>query len=115
VSPSLRGLEVDHQLECVRLFDRQICWFGALEDLVDMGRGASVHVGKACSVKHQTSGVDILPDRVYRRQPALGRQLDNPSSVVHERGISQHHECPGVLAAHRGERGLDLSEIARNA
>ena len=40
----LGGLQVDHQLELCRLFDRQIGRLGAFQDLIYLGRGATVHV-----------------------------------------------------------------------
>ena len=40
----LGGLQVDHQLELCRLFDRQIGRLGASQDLIYLGRGATVHV-----------------------------------------------------------------------
>src|SRR5262245_55519676 len=61
--------EVDDKRELTRLFDRQISRFGALEDLVDIDRGALVHVFIARSVGHQASDLNKLLVCVHIRQP----------------------------------------------
>jgi hypothetical protein len=46
-----RGLEVDDQLECCRLLDRQVGGLGALEDLIDKGRRPPLSRGKARRIR----------------------------------------------------------------
>ena len=41
----LGHFEIDHNFQLGRLLDRQVGWFAAFEDLVDVGRGAAVEVG----------------------------------------------------------------------
>jgi hypothetical protein len=41
----LGGLEIDDQLECRRLLDRQIGGLGALEDLSDVTADVAIGVG----------------------------------------------------------------------
>ena len=42
----LRRLQVDDQLELGGLFDREVSGLGSLEDLVNVGGGAPVQVGR---------------------------------------------------------------------
>src|SRR5215813_12864151 len=56
------GLEVDHELELSRLFDGQIGRLGALEDLVHESGRSPEHHGKARRIRHQASGLDVLPE-----------------------------------------------------
>jgi hypothetical protein len=53
---SLGRLQVDHQLQSCRLLDRQVSRLGALEDPVDLARGASVHVGEVWPQRHEATG-----------------------------------------------------------
>src|SRR5271165_1702060 len=43
----LGGVEIDDQLECRRLLDRQIGRLGALEDLSSINAELAIHVGEA--------------------------------------------------------------------
>src|SRR5713101_7270832 len=56
----LGGLEVDDQLELRRLLDGQVGGLGALEDLVDVGRGPPKHISKVRSIGHEAPGIDKL-------------------------------------------------------
>src|SRR5262249_204796 len=50
------GLEVDDELELCGLFDGQIGWLGALENLVDVRRSAPKEIRNVRSIGHQASG-----------------------------------------------------------
>jgi hypothetical protein len=54
----LRGLEVDHQLECRRLLDRQIGRRGARENPADIGPGPTIGADGALSIADQATGRD---------------------------------------------------------
>src|SRR5215470_14194839 len=69
------GLEVDDQVELRRLFHGQVTGLGALEDLVDVARGAPEEVREVCSIGHETTGLDKGRQGEDRRQPVLERQI----------------------------------------
>src|SRR4030095_9692622 len=51
----LRGLVVDDQLELRGLLDREVGGFGALENPVDVDRGASEEYEQLWPIRHQTA------------------------------------------------------------
>src|SRR5262249_49858677 len=57
----LRGLELDGKRELRRLLDRKITRLGTLEDLVDVARGAAMHLRLVRSVRDQETRLR-LPD-----------------------------------------------------
>src|SRR5262245_9346630 len=67
----LGGLHIDHQIEHQRLLDRQIGWFSAFQDLVDVRRGATEDVETVDPVAHEAACIDVLLRREYRWQPVL--------------------------------------------
>src|SRR4051812_10779616 len=68
-------LEVNDELKLGRLFDRESRRVGTLENLVDVGRCPTVKVWVAYAVRHQAAVLDKLSGRIDRRQPMLGRKL----------------------------------------
>src|SRR5262245_6025179 len=84
---SLRGLEIDHQLELHWLLDGQVGGLGALQDLVDVRGGTSVEITEARPVRHETPGLHTLPDAVCCRQAAPGCEVCEPCSVGVENRI----------------------------
>jgi len=61
----LRGLEVDDELELGWLLDWEVTGVRALQDLVDIGRGATIQVGPQRTVRNQPSGTsDVPPTRI---------------------------------------------------
>src|SRR5215212_11197183 len=56
----LRRLEVDHQLQLRRLRDRNITWFGALEDVVDVRRRLAELTREAWPERRQTARLRIF-------------------------------------------------------
>jgi len=63
----LGGLEIDDQLECRRLLDRQIGGLGALEDLSDINADLAKGAGKTGSIADQAAGSGELPHLIHRR------------------------------------------------
>src|SRR5262247_4141899 len=72
---SLGGLEVDDQLELNGLFDRKVGGFGALQDLVDIGRGAAEEIREACPISHEAAGVRCFPECEHCWHPVLCGQV----------------------------------------
>src|SRR4030095_13364347 len=58
----LRGFEVDDQLELSCLLDGQITWLRTSEDLVHVGGGPPEALAKIGPVRHQATGLRILPE-----------------------------------------------------
>src|SRR5262245_56000332 len=48
----LGSLEVNHQLELRGLLDGQVGGLGALQNLIDIDRGAPIQAGKICPIGH---------------------------------------------------------------
>src|SRR6266481_5259789 len=63
----LGGVEIDDQLECRRLLDRQIGRLGALEDLPGVDAGLARDGSEAWSVADQAAGRSELAPLVDRR------------------------------------------------
>src|SRR5262249_44803827 len=77
----LGGLEVDDQLEFRRLLDREVRRFGALQDLVDIVRRDSEHVGKTRPIRHQKAGPGGATANANRGQTVAQRHLGSPRPV----------------------------------
>src|SRR5262249_48738427 len=66
------GLEVDHELELGRLYDRKVGGLLALENPAGVHTGLAICVGDACSVAHQTADFGRNRSQApYGRPPAL--------------------------------------------
>ena len=77
------GLEIDHQLEFVRLDDRQVARLGSGENLAGVNTEMAKIVGQAAVIARQPSGVDKLPPLVDTGHPiTLGERDDLRSSAV---------------------------------
>src|SRR5262249_23930491 len=62
-----RGLEIDDQLECRRLLDRQIGRLGALEDLSDINADLEIDSHVARSIADQAAGRGEFAPIIDRR------------------------------------------------
>src|SRR5687768_12494820 len=82
----LGGLEVDDQLEFRRLLDRQIRWLGALEDLVDVDRSTSLHLGSIHSIGHETPWRSKRLVLIDCGDPMRGRKIDDGPSMHEHKG-----------------------------
>src|SRR2546430_5855714 len=69
----LGGLEIDDKLIFDRHLHRQIGWFLALEDTVDIGRSAAKQVDKIGAIGHQSATYRKQPVSIDRRQAKLRR------------------------------------------
>src|SRR5262249_15564007 len=66
---SLGGRAVNNELELRVLLNRQVGWFRAPQDLVDIACPKPVHVRKAYSVKHQAAGIHVFAKWIHGWQP----------------------------------------------
>src|SRR6516225_835524 len=65
------GLEVDDQLECCRLLDRQICRLGAVEDFSGVNAELAIGIREAGSIADQAAGnCEFAPPFDYRNSIA---------------------------------------------
>src|SRR3984893_12375366 len=62
----LGGLEIDHQLECGRLLDRQIGGLGALEDSSGVNADLTIDSREARSIADQAAGRDEFATLIAR-------------------------------------------------
>src|SRR5215831_19039521 len=104
----LRGLEVDHQLECGRLLDRQISRLRALENLSGGNTDLTPGAGEARSIANQASGSDEFPRKVDRWYRVASSQRNELFAAVVEHRIRADDEPAGVLLDQRRESGVDL-------
>src|SRR4029078_6672916 len=86
------GLEVDDKRKLARLFDWQGGRLGALEKLVDINRGALVHILIARSVGHQASDLNGFLVGIYVRQPLLFGEIHYTLAIMQENAIRQNEE-----------------------
>src|SRR5216684_4767458 len=83
----LGGLEVDDELELRGLFDREIAWFRALEDLIHVGGGTAKEIGIIRAISHQPAGLCKLFRSRNSRKPMTNRELRDPPSVLVEHEV----------------------------
>src|SRR5215467_6092046 len=82
----LRGFQVDAEVELDRLLHRKLARLRALQDLVDVSRGAPDHVGRVRAEGEQRTGRGeaIGWGREHGREAMLLRGLDDPAAVREE-------------------------------
>src|SRR5215467_15585368 len=73
----LGGRDVDDELECGRLLDRDIAGLRAVENLVHKLGCATEHIGEVWSVGHETASLDEIAGTEHRRQPRVERRRDD--------------------------------------
>src|SRR5215471_917417 len=101
------GLEIDHQLELRRLLHREVGGLGALQDLVHKHGAAPEEIEKARPVRHETPGLNTLPDAVCCREAAPGCEVCEPCCVGVEHRIWQYEEGSHALFGHRRECAVE--------
>src|SRR5438309_11958087 len=72
---SLRGLQIDHEVEFRRLFDRQVRRLRAFENLVDEDRGPSEVCPDIRPVRHEGRGLGELALREDSWQSVFLREF----------------------------------------
>src|SRR5882724_2866496 len=108
----LRGLEVDDQLKLRRLLDGQVARLGALEDLVDEDRRAPPDIVDIRAVGDQPAGLDVLPVRIHRGEPALGSLLSDLLAMREKEPPRGYEESTRASLSRPSEGILDLASIA---
>src|SRR5216683_1870815 len=86
----LRGLEVDNQFERSGLLDGQVGGPGALENLVDVASGTSLHLGSIYSIGHEAAWLNKDPELIDCRDPMRGRKIDDGLSMQEHEGRRRH-------------------------
>src|SRR5207249_9593141 len=77
----LGGLQVDDQVELRRLLDREVCWIGALENLVDVDRCPAAGVSEARGVVHESACFRPSALSTDERHAVLLCEVEDPAPV----------------------------------
>src|SRR5215211_8801199 len=104
----LGGLEIDDQFVFFGELERQLTWFRALQDLVDVGGGTPILVGQVRAIRHQAARLRELAEPVDRRQTQVGRHGDEPCAVQIEYGVPRYIERLHIVPCRRRERWYQL-------
>src|SRR5262245_25481949 len=107
----LGGFEIDNQFERGRLLDGEICGLRTLKYFVYVGCCPSAQVDEARAVGHESSVFDKQVVVVYRRKPALQRQLYNLGSMRGEDRAIQHQDSVSATIGCGSEGGLKIFGI----
>src|SRR5262249_54197047 len=78
----LRGLEIDHELELRRLFDRKLGGLGTFEDLVRVNGSASVKIDHLWAIRHQAASLGELSTFAHQGKPICQRELDDSLALT---------------------------------
>src|SRR3972149_2493341 len=73
-----RCFQIDDELELHRLLDWNVCGLGALEDLIHVDGSAPEQLGPIHTVGHEPPVFYECIAIVHRRQPSLGRKVNDP-------------------------------------
>jgi hypothetical protein len=104
----LRGLQVDDQLELCGLFDGEIGRFGALEDLVDVGRDPLELLIKIIPVGHEPALIRPVPCRVHSREAILRRQIKDLSRTGDQNGVSWNDKAVDALLGDADKKPVEI-------
>jgi hypothetical protein len=96
---SLRGFEINHEFVFRWRLHRQVGRLLALEDAIDITRGAPELIDLIGSIADQSAACDIVPVRVDRGQTVLGHKRDNQIAMNDRKSSRRDDE-----AAIRGTR-----------
>src|SRR5436190_20245834 len=83
----LRRLEVEHQLEFLRLAHRQLRGLRAFEDATGVDARLAIDVGEISAVAHQAAGRGIFAGVVGRRQAVARGQRDERVPMADENRV----------------------------
>src|SRR5262249_31919313 len=98
----LGGLEVDDKFERGRLLHWEVARLGALEDLVDIGRGAAEVVTLNDPIRQKTTRFGVLPLSAVHWHATLCGEVDDPSALDEEHRATEDKE--GARLSFRGRR-----------
>jgi hypothetical protein len=108
----LGGLEIEDQLECGRLLDRQIGRLGALEDLSGVNADLAVGTGEAHSIADQAAGRGVFTPVIDRRDRMACRQRQELLAPAEEERVAGEDERAGMQLDEGCEGGVDLAFAA---
>jgi hypothetical protein len=69
------SLEIDDEFKFDGLLDRQVCWFCALQYLIDVGGRASQQIGYRGSITHQAASFRVEVISVQSRDFTVSGEL----------------------------------------
>src|SRR5215831_19214877 len=76
-SESSRGLEVQHQFEFGRLFNRQFGRLRALQDLVDITGAAAKQIRQTGAIRQQPSRDDVLANLEHPGNEVIYKEIND--------------------------------------
>src|SRR5439155_8747566 len=105
---SLGRLEIDDEFERHGPLNRQVGGPGAFQDSGGERSDASVPVGKAWAVRHETTCHRVLSKHRDCRKPPRGREIRKSGSKAEHGRRGQHHHALSVLPGCSGKSALDI-------
>src|SRR2546429_7782421 len=90
-----RGLEIDHQLELRRLLDGKVSGLRALEDLVNVHRGAVVERRQASPVGYEDTVLGKLACKAHGRHPVSELNIGDTASFGEEQPVAGDEKSGG--------------------
>src|SRR5712692_9315426 len=109
----LGGLQVYDQLELSRFPHRKVRWTGAVEELINVGRGAAKQILIISGERHEAAGGGKYRVRIDRGNSCFRGELDNFSAFGGSQGPRCDIEGIALLAAQPQKGKLDGSACRR--
>jgi hypothetical protein len=104
----LRGLEVDDKLELGGLLDGEVGGRGALQDLVDVDRGAPSEIRETRTIGEQAAGLHPIIRCIHGGQTLLHREVGRLLRVKRREWVRQHEQGLGPLGYDGRERPSEI-------
>ncbi len=102
------GLEIDHELDCGRLHDRQIAEFGATQNAAGIDAGLAIGIRDVGSVANQPARFGELAERIDRWQAGthnrIAARICSPQSGKVNQLNQFHRQDVGRIRYDRLER-----------
>src|SRR5271169_2886044 len=106
----LSGRAVDDELEFCRLQHRQVGRLRALEDAAGIDADLMKRIREVGSVAHQSTGLNIIPNRISSRNPFARCQGDKLCAAADEECVTSDEEGIGALARKGSKGRVDLAD-----
>src|SRR6516225_7658817 len=106
------GLEIDNQLEFVRLLHRQVGRLLASEDTVDIVCRSPEHVGRIRTVSDQTAAFGEMCVGIYGGQAMPSYPLDDQVTTNISEGVGNNDQAATLLSPKCRYNALDVSVVA---
>jgi hypothetical protein len=94
------------------LLDRQVGWFGSLQDSVDVGRSSASQVTSVCSVGEQAPRLCKIVEVCGGRDVVFDRPLCDGSACDKGGSIWEYQKGGSTVSTDRGQGGFNLSDGA---